>query len=405
MKNKKVLIFFLFFFLGLLSIAKFSKGGTYNLIFLETNQEVYYIDEKIVINASWELNYNIGLEFSYIQIQIYDIFNNLLWNSSEYDDIGIIEKNLTINILDLNISYSNYSNILFVKCFYYNIIIDTQDETKIFLETVEIEVIKKEVSCELIGFTENIAYGDDLSFKAKFYDELNNSELINQTILFKINSSNLIVHQNNFTTNASAMIKITLSSNPNLKLGLNYLIFTINNNKIYNDKSFNYNLFVEKCPIFIEIIQFNDTLGENEDLRIKLFYFFIFNNNKEPLKNYPIKLEIYGNALLKCQYIQNTSNSGILSIKIAQENLSLMYDDKELSINFIFNGTSFIKKKVFSLMVKIDKFLISELEHSFQIIILSSVPVLTILLTSFSLIIYNNKSHKPRTLAEITFKY
>jgi len=266
-------------------------------------------------------------------------------------------------------------------------------------------VIKKEVSCELIGFTDNIAYGDDLIFKAKFYDELNNSELINQTILFKINSSNLIVYQNNFTTNASAMIEITLSSNSNLKLGLNNLIFVLNNNKIYNDKSFNFNLFVEKCPIFIEIVQFNDTLGKNEDLRIKLFYFFILNNNKEPLRNYPIKLEIYSNALLKYKYIQNTNNSGILSIKIPKENLSLTYNDKELSINFIFNGTSFIKKKGFSLTIKIEKFLNSELEHSFQIIILSSIPVLTILLTSFSLIIYNNKSHKPRTLAEITFKY
>ncbi|MHA1661557.1 MAG: hypothetical protein ACTSUT_20875, partial [Promethearchaeota archaeon] len=116
-----------------MSIAKFSKGGTYNLIFLKTDQEVYYIDEKIEINASWELNYNIGLEFSYIQIQIYNIYNNLLWNSSEYYDIGIIEKNWTINILELNISYSNYSNILLVKCFYYNIIIETLDETKIFL--------------------------------------------------------------------------------------------------------------------------------------------------------------------------------------------------------------------------------------------------------------------------------
>ncbi|MHA1489837.1 MAG: hypothetical protein ACTSRI_09285 [Promethearchaeota archaeon] len=96
-----------------MSIAKFSKGGTYNLIFLKTDQEVYYIDEKIEINASWELNYNIGLEFSYIQIQI------------------------------------------LVKCFYYNIIIETLDETKIFLDTVEIDVIKKEVSCELIFFKTN----------------------------------------------------------------------------------------------------------------------------------------------------------------------------------------------------------------------------------------------------------
>lgn len=247
MKKKGILIISLFVFIGLFNLVNFAKGFYCNLIFLETDKEIYYNDESIKINASWELEYNNSAEISFIQIQIYDFFNNIQWNSSKYYESGKNYDSWTINIQDLDLTFMNYSNILYVKFFYYNYEIASGVELSEFLKIIEIKTIKRNVSCELIDFTNHIRHGENICFKARFYNTSlnNNSNLINYLISFKVISNEIILYKNNYTTNSSGIIEIFISSLTNLTVGLNYLIFTISGNEIYNDSNFEFKLFVE----------------------------------------------------------------------------------------------------------------------------------------------------------------
>ena len=69
----------------------FAKASNCNLDFLKTNKDIYYLNENIIINASWDLNYDSDIEYAYVQIQIFDIFDIILWNSSKYDKTGTYE--------------------------------------------------------------------------------------------------------------------------------------------------------------------------------------------------------------------------------------------------------------------------------------------------------------------------
>ena len=407
MKKKYFLISFSLVLVELFNIINFSTGFYCNLNLLKTNKETFYIDENIIINASWELNYDINDEIAYIQVQIFDKHNEILWNSSECNEIGTFEKNWTIEIARLNISFTNYSNVLYIKFYSYYFHFDAMNTVATFLETIKIKIFKRFISCQLIGFKNYLKFNEELLFQARFYDELleENSNLINQSVIFKIISNDLIRYESHFVTNESGTIKVFILSIKHLKPGRNLLIFLIKDNKIYNNSKFIYEIFLEKNPIFIEIIKFKERLSLEEDLEIRLFYYFYFNDSLKPLDNQHIELKILRNNSLIFTNEYKTDNSGVLHIIIVQELFNSNQRSEELIIDLTFNGTDFLENKTLSLKLKTNQYLNSEITSSINLKLLSLTSILTLLLILILFIVKINKNKSEKILSEIAIRY
>ena len=237
-------------------------GFECNLTILEVDKEFYYPNEIVKINASWQLDYNPINEEAYIQVKLTDEFDTILWNSSKYDGIGNYTENWSIYINQLNLTLNNYTQNLYLKFLSVYHQIGTMDIISNLLETIQIKIVKRISSCELIGFKDQITYGESLSFQARFFDNLieNNTFLNNQLIIFRICSNNTIIFQSNFTTNNLGIIDILISSIDHLDLGVNNLVLKLCNNNVFNDSIFQYEVFVEKNPVLIDIINFQEDL-------------------------------------------------------------------------------------------------------------------------------------------------
>lgn len=378
-----------------------------NLNFLDTNKMVYFINENVKINASWELNYNVNNEISYVQIQIFDSSDNNIWNSSEHSEIGFFEKNWSIDIQQLNIDFSNYTNILYVKFFSFYFHIDTTNTICAFLETVKIKIIKRNPLCQLIGYRDHIKYGECLYLKVKFYESSleNPIYLINHTVELMISFNNSSRHKYTYTTNTSGAINLNLSTLTDLTLGQNFLIFSIIDNSVYNDTKFIYEIYVDKNDIVIEIINYNDSLKEHEDLAIKLSYYYYLNQSLKPLTNCFILLKIFNNKTLTYINEYKTDNFGILTILIPQELFYFDQEYQEFNINIIFNGTYFLENKTLSLSLSIDKVIYYNTKNTLQLSILSFISILIVILIVLSYIISEKKNRSDKLLTDLIIRY
>jgi len=248
-REKKKLLIVVILLIGLnssLDLTPLVNGGLYYVLYFDTDEETYYIDGKIEINATWDMTFDPLLEDMYFQAQIYNSSLELIWNSSRYGDPGNHDEVWVVNILNLNLP-DNHSSILFVRFFYhcYHSILGQED---IVLEEKQIKLIKKEVSCQLIGFRDRLLFGNNLTIKARFYDDLleNSNNLINQSVIFYIKNNGHVLFENNYTINSIGMVNITVCSLTYLKIGQINLIFQVENNKYYSDSFFYYNIFVEE---------------------------------------------------------------------------------------------------------------------------------------------------------------
>ncbi|MFX1365169.1 MAG: hypothetical protein ACFFCE_18090 [Promethearchaeota archaeon] len=374
---------------------------------METNKTLYFIDENIKINASWELDYNPVNELAYIQVQIFNNSDFKIWNSSEYAEIGLFEKNWTLEIQNLNINFANYTNTLYIKLYFFYFHIDTTNTVSTFLETIKVRILKKEPLCQLVGFRDHLKYGECVNFIAKFYEDVlvDNSNLINHTIDFMISFNDIIRHEYSYITNSSGMIGLSLSSITDLKLGQNYLIFSIRENRIYNDTKFIYGLFVEKNHLMIDIISFNNTLEQHEDLVIKLSYYYNMNQSIKPLVYHSIQLKIFKNDTLTYINEYNTNKFGILTIIIAQELFNYNQECRDFNINLIFNGTDSLENKTLSLNLKIKQEFNSDNKNLLQMRIISFVSVLAVILVLISYFLSEKKKRIDKLLTDLIIKY
>ncbi len=260
MKQKKTLLLVLFFVLiGLFKFANFAKGYYYNFYSLETDKETYFNDESIRIKASWELSYNDSREISCVQIQIYNVSNNIIWESSQYTDIGYKEENWIVDIQSLNLQFENFSNTLYIKFFYYYVEITSGASMSIFLKTIKIETIKRNASYELIGFKNHINYGENINFKVRFYNgSLTDSYLVNHSVSFKIISKQITLFKKDYITDSSGIIEIFIPSITNLSIGGNSLIFTISENKLYYITQF-------ECELYVDLISNQESNHESSN--------------------------------------------------------------------------------------------------------------------------------------------
>ncbi len=407
MKKKYLLIILLLIFIQYFSLANIAKAFYCRLNFLETDKDIYYSNDEIKINASWELYYNSNTEIAYIQIQIFNYLNEIIWNSSEYTEIGNFEENWILDVEHLNIDLTNYSNVLYIKLFSYYFHIDSTNTAFTFLETIQIKLIKRDLFCELTGFKDRLKFGENIKFVARFYDNSTESgyNLVNQTVSFKIASNNLTLYQNNHTLNITGMTGIDISSFTHLNLGQNFLIFTLQNNKIYNDSKFIFEMFVEKNPIFINILKFKDNLTSTEDLEIELIYYYILNNSIKPFINQSIKLEIFENKTILFINEYKTDQLGILAINLTHDFFNNNQESKDLLVNFIFNGNYYFENKTICLRLKIIEPLNSKNQKSLKINLMPTSIVLVLVSIIFSFIIVKKKKKNKAPLSELVIRY
>ena len=401
---KKIIIFLILIvsLIELLSISNPIIGFECNLYNIEVDKVDYYPNEIITIDAFWALNYNPLSEEAYIQVRISDEFDTVIWNSSKYYNIGNFTENWSISINSLNLTLKNYTHYLYIKF----VSVYHQSGTIIsdLLETIQVKIRKRIPLCQLIGFKDHINYGESLIFQARFFDNLieNDSFLNNQLIIFLIRSNNSIIFQSNFTTNYLGIIDISISSGYHLNLGVNKLIFILVNNNVYNDSQFQYEVFLEKNPVFIDIINFKEDLGKQEDLKIKLFYYYFFNNSKNPLKNQTIDLIILNDQGTTYTQVYNTDPFGVLSIAVPYELLPSNNDSKELKLNIIFNGSLYLENKTLSLNLNINT---HEVESVIQLNIILFVSISAMILLISLVILFKFKRVKKKILPEIIIRY
>lgn len=404
MNKKNKLIIFLYVLVVLLFLSKNIKG-TCSLTLFETEKDVYYNNERIKINANWGLSYNPPKEYAYIQIQIFDIYNNLLWNSSEYDEMGLFEESWTIEIQNFNISFMNLSCTLYVKFFYF--LNDEGNFESSFRGTLAVEIIKREIKCELSGYKSILKYGENLMFTAKFSDKLNNSALIDLEVLFQIKSNNITLFQFFFLTNQSGEIQLNVSSVIQLSMGRNILIFSVKNNSFYNDSVTTYYLTLEKVPVIIEISKYEEIVERNEVIEIELlfYYFNYFNSCIESLNGSQITILIYNNGELQYKTESMTNDSGILEIIIPLQALDINWIKNKISIDIIYNGTEILSYKALTLNIEIILPRIIGNLNSVQLTTITIFAVIGIFFTLFALKTFNKRRSRCKVLSEISFRY
>jgi len=402
---KKVLIFLILIvsLLELLSISSSIIGFECNLYNIEVDKDDYYPNEIIKIDAFWALNYNPLNEEAYIQVKISDEFDTVIWNSSKYDSIGNFTENWNISINSLNLTLKNYTQYLYIKfvSIHHKFGMDIVSN---LLETIQVKIQKRIPLCQLIGFRDNISYGEILFFQARFFDNFieNSSFLNNQLIIFLIRSNNSIIFQSNFTTNYLGIIDISISSDHHLSFGENKLIFILVNNNVYNDSEFQYEVFMEKGHVFIDVINFKEDLGKGEDLIIELYYYYFFNNTEYPLENQYIELVILNDQNTTYTQVCNTDQFGLLSVTVPHELMASNKEINELKLNIIFNGTLYLENKTLSLNLNIN---INEVESVNQLNIIMFISISAIILITSLVILFKFKRVKKKVLPEIIIRY
>ncbi len=391
----------------LLSLINLANAFNCNLIVLNADQTEYYFNEDIKINASWELYYNTLNEIAYTQIHITDKFDQIIWNSSKYNQVGAYEKNWIVNTHELNLDSNNCSYVLYINFFVFYFQIDTTNTMCTYLETLEIEIIKRNISCELTGFKDRIILGENLSFIAKFYDNTveDNQNLINFTVHFNIKYDDLILFQSNYTTNSSGAICINLLSLSNLKLGMNLLIFSIKNNMVYNDTKFVYEILTEKNDLIIDIITFNNNLKDNEDLEMKLYCYYYINHSVKPLVDYILLIKIFNNMTLTFVNEYKTDEYGFLTVLISQDSFKYNQTDQDFNLSIFFNGTAFLDNRTIILSFNLNNEIYSKVQNTLQIRLLSFTTILIISLILISYVIINKKSKSEKLLTELIIRY
>ncbi len=406
-KRKYILIIPILLFFNFFSMINFVNAFNCNLIDFDTDKSVYYVDEDIKVNASWELYYNPINEIAYTQIHILDGLDQIIWNSTKYNQIGPYEQNWTLNYNNFNIDFINDSCRLYLKFFLFYFQIDTTNTMFTYLETLEIRILKRNITCELIGHKDTIKMGEMLSITAKFYD--NTSELgqslINQSVQFSITFSDLIIFQSNYTTNTLGEIAIDLCSITHLKLGLNLLLFSVTNSKVYNDSIFKYDVFIEKSDLIIDVITFNNELKNDENLELELHCFYFINESIQSLNNHTMFITIFDNNSIYFINKCTTNQFGFLTIIIPQEAFNYNQAYHDFNISIFFNGTYFLENKTIIRSFKLKQDTNSEVPNSYQLQFLSFISILIIVLVVFSYMITSKRSKSGKILTELIVRY
>ena len=232
MNKKIVFLLIIAFSVGVINLSDYAKGFYVMTLNFETDKTTYYNDESINISLTWEMMYDVKFEDSYIEIRIELGNGTRLWTSPQYSEMGINEENWIIGIQNLGLG-ENFSNYLYIRIFLYNYHDLVGLQFADVIREIQVETVRRNVSCELIGFDNHINYGEDLDFKAIFYNISDDKlYLVNSLVSVEIVSeNNQITYNKDYITNSTGEFEISILSIENLTEGLNYLKFGVQNNQ------------------------------------------------------------------------------------------------------------------------------------------------------------------------------
>jgi hypothetical protein len=403
--KKRSSLLFLALIITSSTIIKLVKGDSYcNVYSLITDKTFYYYYEYINVSATWETEYNDEDELIYIQIHIFDDYGFLKWNSSKYDQIGLLTQHWNISIQSLNLSMVNNPSIIHIKFFRYYHNYNTGEEYSIYLESLIIDIAKNNIICELNGFKENLQFGENLEVEAIFRYLSNFSYFSFQNINMIIKSNNRISYQNNGTTNQQGMINFNISTLYYLSIGENELVFEILNPEFINNSIFRYTTFVFKSKVYIEVIDYKDTFYIDDIIAIRLFYYYI-NYSINPLRNENIKLYLYQNSTLRYQNELKTNKTGYLEVILYPSDFKIKGVIESFSLILNYNGTEYFDNATISFNLSIIEKKVEDFPQLTQLSTITIFSIFTIAATVFFLIKYSKKKNQNMKLKDINFKY
>lgn len=400
-KKNKVIVLLFFLFSNTVLIRNLNANEFYyDLKFFKTNKESYYYDEFMEINGLWDLNYNINQELSCIQVQICDKNDYLLFNSSKFYEIGLIMKNWTIEIQKLDYTFINASYTLFINAYIYHEFLNGGDLEITLLKSISVDILKRNISCEITGYKNCIKYGEKLDLIAQFSSLDKDLYLSNHTVEFKIIAKKIEIIKRYYTTNFSGKISLHISSVDHLNLGLNFLIFNLSGSKFFKRSVFTYDIYVGKYQTFAEIISFSGRIQPNDDITLQLLYYY-YNDTIRPLINSTINVEIYHNNVLIFEENFRTNNSGLLQVYIFNELIELNELENAILLKLFFNGSQFLQN--FSLSFNLE--IMDDNQLNYFVIELTIGSLIFSLFLGVIIFIHKKKQAKSQILKDMSFKF
>ena len=241
-----------------------------NLYSFETDKTLYYLDETIEINATYDLYYNISTEISYVQVQIYDDLNDLLWNSSEYHALGTHQITFAVNIEDLEIHFFEDNLSLFIKFYYYFEAPPTLG-SGIVKDTLEVIIQDNQPYCRIFAFnTEKETYHENETLEITAYWDLcynpneeifyGQIQLYDETSSLLWNSTKLPERGVHFTSWYIPVQNLSIElDNETINLNVKFYYF-------YDDFTFFFQGILEEFPVYItDIVTSSGEDSPNEE--------------------------------------------------------------------------------------------------------------------------------------------
>lgn len=332
MKNKNfyILIIIALFILLIIGNQKYVLAE-YNCKYLESDKRVYYPDEIIKLNSSWDLSYENNSE-GYIQIKIFNAYNEIIWNSSKYSEKGFsFYEEWNINISTLNLIYVNKSCSLTITFYYFKN--DGWNIVEDFSNAIEVSIIKKSISHQC-NYKKTIECGENFLVNSTFfYYSLDGIKmpLMNHKIIFQLNWNSSIIFNLNLTTDIWGMLIFNLSKYIELKIGNTTLNFLIEENQYFNSHKFNVTVQVLKENILCHFPEDLNKIEYGESLLLyPNFYKLSLNGNEIPLVNHKIHFQIFWNDSLIYNSNFTTDETGTIELNLTTDNNHMNYGKNDL---------------------------------------------------------------------------
>jgi len=260
MKKRYLILIFLFVFIFLNIV--YVKADTGIIPYsLNVNKEIFYPNETIEIDGSWQLYYD-PPEVSYTQFRIYNNTEfedvHLVWKSDKFTDTGEVFKSGNISVSSLsgiNTSFEGSLNLYLTLYYYFE---DTLDWMSLFFFNESFKIISQ-ASFELINF--------DI-----------NKELFHPNEALCINSSwNLVYNDPEISYTQFHLFNDTDFNNKSL----------IWQSYIFDKKGFNSQLVNISLNTF-----FNNSFDRSINIYVSLLYFYDDYRSSPPLEQYIVNKTI-----------------------------------------------------------------------------------------------------------------
>lgn len=378
-----------------------SVKGHYPLVSfnLETDNNYYYADGQIRIEAWWRLECDIN-EYCFVQVQLYNETNGLIWTSEEYEEEEInMHEIWFVNITDLEYSCFIKTNFSLKFHIFYKIL--GQGPIHDYFPMKSIQITKKIISCNITNIESVLNYGDSFQFQANFYNTTDSSTILlnNHPINLKITNYNGIVYERNYFS-VNGIVKINISTLDFSGIGYLELKLTATSDKIFNEGSFLRHLNVTKMKPNHTIMNYTENVKYRDNFLLIIKFFYEFANKTLPLVNLSIHLKIFSRNILVYENIYTTSNEGLLVVNLSS---IIFYHDGEKEINILISNHTYIENYSINLV-----FDLYNIQNEISLNLLSNATTIIFFGAISGMggaLIYKRRKKINRSIFDISFKY